>query len=445
MTALPDWLTAHNIQFVECVVPDFNGIGKGKVVPIDEINSGEIRIAEAILGQDIVGAWCEDHDLVDVADVDMVLSPDLSTLREQPWNSGIAQCLCDCTTLDGEPLDIAPRAVLKNLLTRFSDLGFKPIVAQEAEFYVVDKNPNSDTPLHAAAGVSGRAPRSPRSFQVEAMAEYAPFLDKLYHYSAAQQIALKGTVQEMGPGQLEVNFHHGDALFKADEMFVFKRLVRQAAQVAGYQGTFMAKPMSSAAGSAMHLHQSLVDMDSNTNVFAAGKDEDGTFSDVFYNYLGGLQKYTPMAMALLAPNVNSYRRFESAESCPTNVEWGIDNRTTGFRVPRSGASGTRIENRIPGSDNNPYLAIAISLACGYLGLQEGLSPTEPVTESAWDLEYTIPRSLRESLQALESCEPLVDLLGERFVGLYLDIKRREIESFSAKVTAWEREHLLLTV
>ncbi|MEM7000240.1 MAG: glutamine synthetase family protein, partial [Pseudomonadota bacterium] len=375
MTARPDWLTEQDYAFVECVVPDFNGIGKGKVVPLNELESGEIRIAEAILGQDVVGAWCEDHELVDVADVDMVLTPDLVTVRKQPWNNGIAQCVCDCETLDGEPLNIAPRAILKSMIDKFSALGLQPVVAQEAEFYVVDKNPDSNTPLRAATGLSGRAPLSPRSFQVEAMAEYAPFLEKLYAFAADQNIALKGTVQEMGPGQLEVNFQHGDALAKADEMFLFKRLVRQAALAAGYQATFMAKPMSAAAGSAMHLHQSLVHEATAHNAFAGAQA--GGFSEMFYHYLGGLQKYTPMAMALLAPNTNSYRRFESAESCPTNVEWGIDNRTTGFRVPRASGAGTRIENRIPGSDNNPYLAIAISLACGYLGIQEGLQPTEP--------------------------------------------------------------------
>ncbi|MEM7565374.1 MAG: glutamine synthetase family protein [Pseudomonadota bacterium] len=442
MTDLPGWLKEKEVNFVECVVPEFNGMGKGKVVPLSDLTSGEVRIAEAIFGQDIIGAWCEDHDLVDVADIDMVLVPDLTTLRLQPWTKGIAQCLCDCETLDGTTLDIAPRTVLKNLLTKFKDLGLSPIVAQEAEFYLVDKNPNPDVPLRAAAGISGRTPRKPRSFQVEAMGEYAPFMNNLYQYCDEQQIELKGTVQEMGEGQLEVNFNHGDALAKADEMFVFKRLVRAAAQDAGYQGTFMAKPMTGSAGSAMHLHQSLVDSQTGDNQFAG--DQNG-FSEVFYQYLGGLQKYTPAAMSLLAPNVNSYRRFESADSCPTNVEWGIDNRTTGFRIPKSAAAGTRIENRIPGSDNNPYLAIAVSLACGYLGIQEKLKPSDPVAESAWDMEYTIPRTLRESLDALESCQPLIDLLGERFVGLYLDIKHREIDSFSAEVTTWEREHLLLTI
>ena len=429
-------------KFIECIVPDVNGTAKGKSVSSKEFAQSEIRLAEAIFGQDLLGNWCDDHDLVDVADVDMVLVPDMTTLVTQPWADGTAQCICDCQLINGENLDLAPRSILKQIIGKFEDLGLRPVVAQEAEFYLVQNNPDPLYPLRAAPGVSGRIPNSPRSFQIEAMAEYAPFIETMHQYASAQGIELTGTIQEMGEGQIEVNFMHADALRKADEMFYFKRLARQAAQDSGFHATFMAKPMTHSPGSAMHLHQSLVDAETGTNVFA---DADGEFSDRFGAYLGGLQKYTPHIMALLAPHVNSYRRFESAESCPTNVEWGIDNRTTGFRVPRSDAPATRIENRIPGSDNNSYLAIAASLACGYLGLMENLKPDQPIKESAWDLDYTIPRTLRESLEMLSSCEPLVDLFGERFIKLYLDIKRREIDAFSEVVTAWEREHLLLTV
>ena len=192
----------------------------------------------------------------------------------------------------------------------------------------------------------------------------------------------------------------------------------------------------------MHLHQSLVDIETGANLFTDGE---GGFSDHFYAYLGGLQKYTPHVMAILAPNVNSYRRFEGAESCPTNVRWGIDNRTTGFRVPLSNPVATRIENRIPGSDTNPYLAIAVSLICGYLGLKEQLRPDDPIDANASDLPYTIPRSLRQSLDLLQTNDDLVELLDERFVKTYVDLKQREIAAFSSVVTAWEREYLLLTV
>ena len=443
MPDIKSWLEARQIELVECLVPDFNGIGKGKTVPAAELCHGVIRLPEAIFGQDIVGQWCEDHDLVDIADIDMMLIPDETTLAIQPWSKTLtAQCICDCQSKDGSVLEIAPRSLLKKVLALYEELGIQPVVAQEAEFYLVARNPDPKQPLEAAPGVSGRNPKTPRSFQMEAMSEYAPFLETLYDYAGQQNVRTAGVVQEMGRGQLEVNFKHSEPLEKADEMFNFKRIARQAALHNGYHATFLSKPISREPGSAMHLHQSLVDSKKGNNLFAKN---DGSKTGQFNAYLGGLQKYTPSAMAFLAPNINSYRRFEGAESCPTNVEWGVDNRTTGFRVPLSEASATRIENRIPGSDANPYLAIAVSLACGYLGLKEGLTPSKPVTTSAWDLPYTIPRTLKDALDLLSECQPLVDILGERFIKLFIDIKTREANAFSQVVTTWEREHLLLTV
>ena len=280
-------LEAGGHKFIECIVPDINGTAKGKSVSGKEFDRSEIRIAEAIFGQDVLGVWCEDHDLLDVADVDMVLVPDMTTLVTQPWADGTAQCICDCQSINGEDIDLAPRSILKQIIGRFEDLGLRPVVAQEAEFYLVQNNPDPLYPLRAASGVSGRRPNSPRSFQLEAMAEYAPFIETMHHYASAQGIELTGTIQEMGEGQIEVNFMHADALRKADEMFYFKRLTRQAAQDSGFHATFMAKPMTSSPGSAMHLHQSLVDVETGTNVFA---DSDGGFSDCFNAYLGGLQK-----------------------------------------------------------------------------------------------------------------------------------------------------------
>ncbi len=442
MTDPSHWLTERNIRFVECLVPDFSGIAKGKTLRTKNFVEAEIRIAEAIFGQDLLGTWVDDHDLIDVADIDMILLPDARTLVEQPWSNDLAQCICDCEALKGGALEMAPRTILKRMVSRLKDMGLEAVVAQEAEFYLVERNPDPLQPLNAAPGASGRIPKRPRSFQSEAIAEYTPFMESLHHYANAQGIGITSTVQEMGQGQLEVNFHHASALEKADEMFYFKRIAKQAALDQGCIATFMAKPMTDAPGSAMHLHQSLVEIDSGENVFAGAG---GGFSERFYAYLGGLQKYTPVAIALFAPSVNSFRRFEGAESCPTNVEWGIDNRTTGFRVPKCDAPGTRIENRIPGSDNNPYLAIAVSLACGYLGLQENLRPTDPVEDSAWDREYGFPRTLSDALDQLEKCEPLIGILGERFVKLFVHMRREEIESFSAQVTPWEREHLLLTI
>src|SRR5699024_8514085 len=210
-------------------------------------------------------------------------------------------------------------------------------------------------------------------------------------------------------------------------------------------GTFMAKPMAEEPGSSMHLHQSVVDAQTGDNIFAG---EDGEPSAAFYHFIGGLQKYLPSGLALLAPNVNSYRRLlpdESNTSAPINTAWGYDNRTVGLRVPRSGRKSMRVENRIAGADVNPYLAIATSLACGYQGMVEELDPRAPVKDSAYDRGHRLPSDLGRALDSLETCDVLKSLLGEHFVKTFVAVKRTEDRAHFRVVSSWEREYLLLRV
>ena len=206
--------------------------------------------------------------------------------------------------------------------------------------------------------------------------------------------------------------------------------------------TFMAKPLQLEPGSAMHVHQSLLDLERGTNVFV---DSEGQRTARFRHYLGGLQRYLPSVMALIAPNVNSYRRFSPDELAPINFHWGFDNRTTAFRVPDSAPEDTRIENRLPGSDANSYLVFAATLACGLLGMRNGVEPSEAYVGSAHEAEFTMPRTLEEALRLLDSEPQLVDLLGERFLRAFRAVKLDEYESFNQVISTWEREHLLLNV
>ena len=434
-------LESGGFDEVECLVPDINGLAKGKTVPVSHVRDNSVRIPEGIFGQDILGAWCEDYDLIDVADVDVAITPVTNTLAMPPWgDERTGQCIFDVQLPDGKASDIAPRQLLQGVLTLYEDMGVEVVVAQEAEFYLVDRNPDPNRPLQPATGRSGRRPTTARSFQMEALAEYNEFTEKLSEYAKAVNVKISGLVHEMGRGQLEVNFVHGDPMSKADEMFNFKRAAREAAVACGKQAAFLAKPLTNEPGCASHLHQSLWDKSSGNNLFV---NDEGEYTSTFYCYLAGLQKYTPIVTAIYAPNVNSYRRFEGMESSPTNVEWGIDNRTAGFRVPRCSAEATRIENRIPGSDSNPYLAIAMSLACGYLGLKEKLQPGDPVSASAWKLAHSLPRSINDSLASLKTCNSIVEIFGDRFIDLFIDLKQREAQAFADTVSAWEREHLLI--
>ena len=193
---------------------------------------------------------------------------------------------------------------------------------------------------------------------------------------------------------MEINFDYGGALRLADHAFIFKRTVREAGLRHKVYATFMAKPMQNEPGSSMHVHQSVVDAETGRNLFA-GKDGEDT--ELFRAHIAGLQKYLPAVMPLLAPNVNSYRRLTPFSDAPINTHWGYDNRTVGLRVPQSEPGARRVENRLAGADANPYLAIAASLACGYLGMTEGLEPRAPVEGSAYRLAHTLPRTLHAAL------------------------------------------------
>ncbi len=200
--------------------------------------------------------------------------------------------------------------------------------------------------------------------------------------------------------------------------------------------------MAREPGSAMHIHQSVVDSASGKNVFS---EEDGSPSDAFYHYIGGLQRYIPAAMALVAPYVNSYRRLSRHTAAPINIEWGHDNRTVGIRSPIASPQARRVENRVIGADPNPYVAMAMTLACGYLGMKNQIKPKPEMKGDAYLSPYALPRSLGEALDWLADEKDLHDVLGKEFVTIYTEIKELEFDEFMKVISPWEREHLLLHV
>lgn len=204
----------------------------------------------------------------------------------------------------------------------------------------------------------------------------------------------------------------------------------------------MAKPLANEPGSAMHVHQSVVDAKTGKNIFTQANGEQ---SKLFFNFLAGQQTYLPAAMCLIAPYVNSYRRLIPNGAAPINVEWGYDNRSAGLRVPISPSAARRIENRLAGADSNPYLALAASLACGYLGMKNALEPRQAVVGNAYRNDHQLPRGLLEALTDFEESTALHDILGKRFCHVYLALKRSEFEEFMRVISPWEREHLLLSV
>ncbi len=445
-SSLLRWLKERHITEVECLVPDITGNARGKIIPADKFSHDYgTRLPEGIFATTVTGDFPDDYyELTSPADSDMILRPDPDTVRMVPWAADpTAQIIHDCYTKGGQPHELAPRNVLRRVLTAYAELGLKPVVAPEVEFFLVQKNTDPDFPLLPPAGRSGRPETARQSYSIDAVNEFDPILDLMYDYCDAMKLDVDTLIHESGAAQLEVNFTHADAMSLADQVFLFKRTMRESAMRHGVYATFLAKPMETEPGSAMHIHQSLLRISDGVNVFAGSHE--GEYSELFGNYLAGLQKYVPMAMAFFAPNVNSYRRLVFGEVSPSNVEWGFDNRTCGLRVPIDTLENSRVESRFAGSDANPYLAMAATLACGLLGIREGLKPSQPITGNAKETGYELPRSLGEALDGLEACESLQNLLGHRFTRAYISVKRKEYETFFRVISSWEREFLLLNV
>ncbi len=249
-------------------------------------------------------------------------------------------------------------------------------------------------------------------------------------------------IHEEGAAQMEINLRHGDPIVLADQVFLLKRTIREAAMKHDIYATFMAKPIAHEPGSAMHIHQSVLSKESGENIFT---DDKGKPTPAFFHFVAGQQRYVPAATCMIAPYVNSYRRLVKGMSAPVNVAWGYDNRTTGLRIPPSSASNRRVENRVPSSDANPYLATAASLAAGYLGLTRHLTPSEPQSGTARGDEFDLPVGLLEAVDLFEDSEELAEVFGRTFVTTFAAVKRAEFATFMTVISPWEREYLLLNV
>ena len=439
------WLQEQSITEVECLVSDIAGIPRGKILPVHKFSgasgSGGLRLPEYVFGQSVTGDYLDSEVLSEIG-ADVILRPDPNSCRLVPWYAEpTAQIIHDAYDHNGVIVPFTPRAVLKRVLGLFEEAGLTPVVAPELEFFLVEQSADANNPLVTPTGKSGRPEKARQAYGIDAVNEFDPLFEDIYDYCDVQKIDIDTLSHEAGAAQMEINFNHGAALELADQAFLFKRTVRQTALNHNVHATFMAKPMQEQPGSSMHLHLSVQETATGRNVFVG---EDGSESDEFFHAIAGMQRYLAAAMALMAPYVNSYRRHSLTEDSPTNLAWGMDNRTVGLRVPIGDPANRRIENRVPGADGNPYLAIAASLAALWLGLQEQRRPTRPRKDSGEDLT-TLPRNLDIALDALEKTSPLHDVLGEEFVKLFIEVKRGEADAFLEVISPWEREYLLLNV
>jgi glutamine synthetase len=441
------WIADHKIDEVECIVPDINGVQRGKVLPakkfLSSVRDKSLRIPGSVFICTIDGHYPEDIPDIWDKDPDKTLIADSDTICIAPgFKSPTAFVIADVYNSDGTEVSIAPRAILKKIIALYEAKGWRPIVAPEVEFYLVSQNIDPDFPLQPPVGQSGRSDTASQPYGLEAMNEYEDIIDHIYDDCELMGLDIDTMIHEMGAAQLEVNFIHGDPLKLADSVFLFKRVVRNVAKQHGVYATFMANPIAGQPGSAMHIHQSVVDKETGKNLFSTANGRD---SALFRSYIAGLTRLMPQISPMWAPNVNSFRRMRPDSAAPINVQWGVDNRSCGFRVPISDKANRRVENRLPGADSNPYLAMSASLVCGYIGMIERMVPAKAITGSAYNRARTLPRTLESALDRFNSCKKVRTLLGDDFFEIFYAIKDHELFNYQSVVSSWEREHLLLRV
>lgn len=441
--AARDYIGNRRVDEVECIIGDIAGVARGKAMPAAKFGKQtNYFLPNSIFLQTITGEWA-DNPFDAFTEPDMILEPDWSTATAAPWTADTTlQVIHDAKDQQGNLIPFSPRNVLRRIMDLYAAQGWKPVVAPEMEFFLTARNIDPNMPVIPPMGRSGRRAAGKQAYSMSAVDEYGKVIDDIYDFAEAQGLEIDGILQEGGAGQIELNLAHGDPVRLADEVFFFKRLIREAALRHDCFATFMAKPIAGEPGSAMHIHTSVVDTRTGKNIFSGPK---GVETAAFLNFIGGLQKHLSGAVALFAPYVNSYRRYVPDFAAPINLEWGRDNRTTGLRIPISSPAARRVENRLPGMDCNPYLGIAATLACGYLGLMNKTEARPEFSGSAYIDNEDIPANLGDALDLLDDDTALHEVMGVDFIKVYDSVKRNEYKEFLQVISPWEREHLLLNV
>lgn len=432
------FLAAHpEVQSFELFVIDPCGVPRGKLLRREELRavyqSGR-PLPSSILGLTIRGEDVDATGLVwEVADADCWAFPLPGSLALQTWRAQpTAQLQVSMHPSHGRPASVAdPRHVLARQVTALQAEGYRPVMAAELEFYLLDRQRDAAGRPQPARQANGVRPQAPQVYGVLELEQLAPFLDDLYAACAAQNLPARTAISEYAPGQVEITLEHRtDALQAMDEAVRYKRLVRGVAHKHGHQACFMAKPFGELAGSGLHLHVSLADAAGN-NLFAS---EEPTGTPLLRQAIGGLLETLDDGLAVFCPNANSFRRFQANSYAPLAKSWGVNNRTVSLRVPGGPAAGRHIEHRICGADANPYLAAALLLAGIRRGLREGLDPGAPIDGNGYaQARETLPTDWLSALRALERSAWAREALGADFHRVYLAIKQEEYRQFMAEV------------
>ena len=428
LSALEKKISADGVEFVRFEQSDTHGISRSKTIPVKHVRDFAERGLNFLLGQlgfdAQAGVAPGTGYLEELGFPDSRIRPDLSTYRVLPWADKTARLLCEPYYIDGRPAMAAPRSVARKLLEELEAMGYRIFSGFEYEFYLVH-----------------RETREPPFPGIQIFATLRNNFDEWFGYKILREMSAVGvdiitSNAEYGPGQMEINFAPATGIDAADHAFTFKNGVKEIAQRNGYMVSFMTKPYAEQSANGCHYHHSLLDAKTNRNTFAS---RDGSLTDVCRWWLGGQIAHAAALCAFAAPTVNCSKRYKLYSFAPTNATWGVENRTTGFRMKNLDGQGAHIENRLPCGGSNPYLVMASVLAAGLDGLKNKIEPPAETQGIAYGLTGVtdLPTRLEQSLDALAADSTLRAALGEEFIKLFVAVKRHEIGKAKAAIPDYD--------
>ena len=429
---------------VKVAITDLDGILRGKYINQDKFRSavdGGFGFCNVVFGWDAADVCYDRCDYTGwhTGYPDAHARLDFGTYREVPWDRGVPFLLGDFVDAAGAPLPICPRQVLKRVLARAADAGFKVLASLEYEFFHFRETPET----LAAKDYANPTPLSPGMFgySLVRLGQSRDYVNALSDEMAAFGVPIEGLHTETGPGVMEAAIQYSEALEAGDRAVLFKSGAKEIGHRFGIMPSFMAKWNAELPGCSGHIHQSLWDAAGKKNLFHDDRDP-RKMSATFQSYVAGQLQALPELLPLFAPTVNSYKRLVEGAWAPTRANWGVDNRTTALRVIPGGAKSTRVETRVNGSDANPYLGLAAAIGGGLMGIEKKLKLTAPpITGSGYadELSARLPRNLAEATERFDQSALARDLFGDAFVDHFVTSRRWEWRQFSKAVTDWERK------
>ncbi|MGD1952175.1 MAG: glutamine synthetase family protein [Leptolyngbyaceae cyanobacterium] len=429
--AISTWvadLQTQNIKYVRFELPDLHGVSRLKLIPITKV-AGYARKGLNFYGGTLALDTASSvvpgsgyHEEVKYRD--MVLFPDINSCTPVPWTDDTVKVICNAYWDTEAPKRGAPRYVLQSLIALAQQMGFNVMMGHEFEFYLLDAKTRK--PLFDGLHIFNHIRN-----------QYVPEINQLLDYLQAADIDVITHNCEYAPSQFEINFGPGMGIKGADKAFTFKNAVKEIAHHLGYQASFMSKPFAGMAGCCCHFHISLWNSD-GTNAFLDTADADG-LSSIAKSFTQGILDHAPAMLPLIGPTPNCYRRLKPHTFAPSNISWGIEDRTAMVRVKATKDEQTHLEMRAASGLSNPYLSAAATLAAGLLGIKENLT-LQPMTDGPSEDDAGLkpfPKTLEAALDALAADGAIKGLLGEEFCHLFSTVKAFELDRFHEHITDWE--------